>query len=55
MSKHDITCKFSVFFQEIETFTELQMSPAKITGPTDTQVIAHIGEKRLLLFCSDEM
>ena len=31
------------------------MSPAKITRTTDTQVIAYIGEKRLLLFCSDEV
>ena len=55
MSKHDITCKFSVFIQEIESSTELQMLPAKITGTTDTQVMVRIGEKRLLLFCSDEM
>ena len=31
------------------------MSPTKITGTTDTKVIVCIGEKRLLLFCSDEM
>ena len=55
MSKHDITCKFSVFFQEIESSTEVQMSPTKITGTTDTQFTACIGEKRLFLFCSDEM
>ena len=55
MSKYDIIYKFSVFFQEVESFTELQMSPTKITGTTDTQVIACIGGKRLLLFCSDEI
>lgn len=32
---------------------DVQCSPAKITGVTDTQVVARIGTKRIILFCDD--
>ena len=32
-----------------------KMSPAKLTGTKDKQVVARIGQKRVLLYCEDEL
>ena len=32
-----------------------QTSPAKVTGTTDKDIVVHIGGKRLLLTCDDEV
>ena len=41
--------------QEVNTLDNLQTSPAKFTGTTDKQIVAHIGGKRVLLTCDDEV
>ena len=33
----------------------IQTSPAKVTGTTDKQIVVHVGGKRLLLTCDDEV
>ena len=41
--------------QEIIVDSDVQTSPAKLTGTTDKQIIVRIGQKRLLLACDDGM
>ena len=41
--------------QEVNTWGNLQTSPAKFTGTTDKQIVARIGGKRVLLTCDEEV
>ena len=37
------------------TSEQFETSPAKFTGTTDKQVVARIGERRVLFYCDDEL
>ena len=41
--------------QSLTTSNNCETSPAKLTGTRETEVVACIGEKRLLLYCDDEL
>ena len=46
---------FICYMQEIKCLDSLQTSLAKVTGATDKQIVVHIGGKRHLLTCDDEV
>ena len=46
---------FIILLQSLTTSNICETSPAKLTGTRETQEVAHIGEKRLLLYCDDEL
>ena len=54
-----IACDDSVIFyvhiQEKVLKGEKETSPAKITGLMEKQIIVHIGAKKCLMYCSDEL
>ena len=41
--------------QEVNPLGSLQTSPAKFMGTIDKQIVAHIGGKRVLLTCDEEV
>ena len=41
--------------QLITASDDIQTSPAKLTGTTETQVVARIGQKRVLFYCDEEL
>ena len=41
--------------QAVTASDHSETSPAKLTGTTDKQVVAQIGQKRVLFYCEDEL
>ena len=52
---YDDSVIFHVHIQEKVLKGEKETSPAKITGIMEKHIIVHIGAKKCLMYCSDEL